>query len=37
MVVVLAVVYLRFGRAPVVWGLFYGIGAAVIAIIARAR
>ena len=35
MVVILAVAYLRFGGMPWLQGAFYGIGAAVIAIIAR--
>src|SRR5207244_4703182 len=35
MVLVLSVLYVRFGGLPWMQGLFYGIGAAVIAIIAR--
>jgi chromate transporter len=35
MVVVLAALYLHYGQLPWIQGLFYGIGAAVIAIIAR--
>ena len=35
MVVVLAALYVRFGSLPWIQGVFYGVGAAVIAIIAR--
>lgn len=35
MVMVLAVLYVHYGRLPWIQGVFYGIGAAVIAIIAR--
>jgi chromate transporter len=35
MVIALAVLYLRFGGLPWMQGIFYGVGAAVIAIIAR--
>src|SRR6516164_2407614 len=35
MVVILAALYVRFGSLPWIQGVFYGVGAAVIAIIAR--
>jgi chromate transporter len=35
MVIALALLYIRFGGLPWMQGLFYGVGAAVIAIIAR--